>query len=185
MEQYVQWILMYSSETYSPDFISPFSGNDSFLQYQVIDDNSQMSEQTTMWEMDTLKLLKESPEWLNLQKGQPPKVIGPDRATVNHTKNVLLSFNGNVSYIRPEYRPLIDIIGTHATYVDPSATSYNFNELSSNGMASAWCTMCSQEWYRELNMSLGYNNRLLGPRVESGYWGRYQENWGKPQAPAS
>jgi hypothetical protein len=34
-------------------------------------------------------------------------------------------------------------------------------------------------------MSLGYNNRLLGPRVESGYWGRYQENWGQPQAPAS
>lgn len=62
-EEYVKWVLSYTTSTYSPDFISPFSGNDSTLRHEKISDASQMSDQTTMWEMDTLKLLKESDEW--------------------------------------------------------------------------------------------------------------------------
>ena len=62
--------------------------------------------------------------------------------------NTLASFDGNAAYIRPNYLGLVDVVGTQARYVDPSATEKNYKVLSQDGLRNAWCTMCSQEWYR-------------------------------------
>jgi len=52
-------VLSYTDEAYSPDFLSPFSSNYSILEQQAFADASEMSDETTMWEMDTLKILKQ------------------------------------------------------------------------------------------------------------------------------
>jgi len=102
-----------------------------------------LSDATTQWEMDTLKLLKESDGWENLSDQSKPKIIGPDRATAEHTKNVLETFSGGSDYIRKNYRDYVDIVGTQARYVDETATFTNYNSLSQNGLVEAWVTMSS------------------------------------------
>ena len=88
-QEYAEWILSYTSGDYSPNFISPFSANNSTLRLQKISDKSNLSDITTMWELEVLKYLKETEEWTNLQlEKDPPKIIGPDRDTVAHTANV-------------------------------------------------------------------------------------------------
>ena len=115
-----------------------------------------MTDETTMWEMDTLFLLRTSQDWLNISELNKPQIIGPDRASVTHTNNVFSSFKARPDIegiaLRPEYEALIDIRGTQARYVDTTATYSNFNIISDNGLTTAWCTMCSQEWYREVEM---------------------------------
>ena len=108
-----------------------------------------MSDLTTMWELDLLRTLKATAEWQDLGDILRPQVIGPDRASVLHTSNVLTSFSGSALYIRPDYRAEVDIVGTQARF-DNSATNINFNKLSGDGLEPAWCTMCSQEWYRQI-----------------------------------
>jgi len=103
-----------------------------------------------MWELDTLVTLKKSGKWRNLSSGSRPQIIGPDKASIRHTLNVLSSFGGGATYIRPDYSSYVDILGSQSRYVDSTATMHNFNELSNNGLTNAWCTMCSQEWYRQV-----------------------------------
>lgn len=69
-----------------------------------------MSDQDTMWELNTLKYLRSSSEWGALT--QKPQIIGPDRATAEHTVNTIESFGPDHTYIRPDYTALVDIIGT-------------------------------------------------------------------------
>ena len=117
-----------------------------------------------------------------------PLLIGPDRTETTHTLNVLNSFNADTWYIRPEYESQIDIVGTQSRYIDSSATEKNYLALSNDSNRQAWCTMCSQEWYRQVDSELGLideDRRLRGPRVESGFWQRYEETWGGAQPPAS
>ena len=149
----------------------------------MLDDNSDMTDETTMWEMDTLFLLRSSQDWQNISELNRPQIIGPDRASVTHTNNVLASFKARPDIegiaLRPDYEPLIDIRGTQARYVDPTATYSNFNTISDNGLTTAWCTMCSQEWYREVEMELLDTPQLRGSQVQAGYWATYSTNWGK------
>ena len=65
-EEYAEWVLSYTKEEYSPNFISPFSANNSTLRLQKIGKKSNMSDLTTMWELETLKFLKESDAWSDL-----------------------------------------------------------------------------------------------------------------------
>lgn len=135
-----------------------------------------MSDAETMWELDTLVTLKNLPGWKALSDRETPKIIGPDRATLIHSMNVLNSFSGSVAYIRPAYEDYIDIFGSQSRYIDSTATKTNYLALSNNGVNNAWCTMCSQEWYRQVGMPLGGaddGRRLLGPRVSSGFWSDY------------
>lgn len=46
-----------------------------------------------------------------------PKFIGPDRGTIEHTKNTLSSFTGK-SKVRPSYLNYIDIVGTQSRLGD-------------------------------------------------------------------
>lgn len=68
VEEYAAWVLSYTDSAYRPHFISPFSANDSPLRFEPIEIPSIMSDQQTMWEMEVLKLLKESPEWAALSQ---------------------------------------------------------------------------------------------------------------------
>ena len=65
-----------------------------------------------MWELDTLVKLKQLDAWTDLNVLNRPKIIGPDRASVSHSINVLESFSGSVTYIRPSYADQVDIIGS-------------------------------------------------------------------------
>ena len=179
--QYANWVLSYTDDVYSPNFLSPFSSNDSTLRYQTLGTTSLLSDTETMWELDTLVTIKNKSQWNNLSGSKRPKIIGPDRASVSHTMNVLSSFGASSTYIRPYYESYIDIIGTQSRYVDSTATMHNYNALSNNSLRNAWCTMCSQEWYRQVEQPLGGvedGRRLLGPRAVSGYWSDYDVNRG-------
>jgi hypothetical protein len=46
-----------------------------------------------------------------------PNFIGPDRGTVEHSKNVLSSFDGKTR-VRPAYLNYIDIVGTQSRLGD-------------------------------------------------------------------
>jgi len=92
-------------------------------------------------------------------------IIGPDRGTTKHSINVLSSFHEDVSYIRPDYKALVDIVGTQTRLADPTAKESNYKILSESGLGDAWCTMCSQEWTRILDMNLGYSQQLRGSRA--------------------
>ena len=113
---YADWVLSYTDTDYSPDFLSPFSSNYSLLAKQALDDDSDMSDENTMWEMDTLKILKEKNAWVQLPELLKPRIIGPDRASVSHSNNVFASFKPRPDIIgvatRPDYKGLVDIIGT-------------------------------------------------------------------------
>ena len=108
---YGDWVLSYI-ELYQPEFVSPFSANDSTLRFDEIPANSYMSDEVTMWEMDTLKKLKKKDAWNNLTEQNTPQIIGPDRHTTQHTLNTLNTFDGSRDFIRPEYESLVDILGT-------------------------------------------------------------------------
>ena len=179
--------MSYTSEDYSPDFISPFSNNMSTLKLSSIPDSSILTDVTTMWELELLKTLKESQDWLDLRSA--PQIIGPDRGTVQHTVNVFSSFKEDVSYIRPDYKAYVDIIGTQSSLGDATAREENYKLLSGEGLEAAWCTMCGQEWSRVVDKTLGYGdsegNRLRGARAPVGYWASYEEHWGMAQPPAN
>ena len=66
--QYADWVLSYTSDEYSPDFLSPFSSNDTTLRSQTIPDYSLLSDTETMWELDTLVTLKRTSKWKDLAK---------------------------------------------------------------------------------------------------------------------
>ena len=179
-------MLSYTSPDYSPDFLSPFSSNDTTLRNQRFGDTSLISDKETMWELDTVVTLKQRQQWRDLSP--KPSLIGPDKASVSHTLNVLDSYSDRATWIRPDYKSYFDIRGTQSRYVDSSATETNFKALSDNGLEEAWCTMCSQEWYRQVGAPLGGvddGRRLLGPRAVSGYWSNYDVNRGRAQPPAS
>ena len=91
--------------------------------------------------------------------------------------NTLNTFDGSRDFIRPEYESLVDILGTQSHF-DATATADNYGVLSSSGLEKAWVTRGSQEWYRQIDSTLGYTNNLRGSRAEAGYWGRYTDNWG-------
>ena len=105
-----------------------------------------LSDEDTMWELDTIVTLKKKDKWRDLLS--KPKLIGPDKSSVSHTLNILDSYSDRALWIRPDYKSYFDIRGTQSRYVDSTATEANFKALSENGFEEAWCTMCSQEWYR-------------------------------------
>ena len=57
-DDYAAWVLSYTESDLLPNYISPFSGNDSTLRLQAIPDSSVLSDAQTMWEMETLKKIK-------------------------------------------------------------------------------------------------------------------------------
>ena len=87
---YATWVVKYLGDEYAADFVSPFSGNISNLVNWVFNENSSMEDATTLFEIDVLSLIKESPEYLS--KFKKPLIIGPDRSTVQHTANTLASY---------------------------------------------------------------------------------------------
>ena len=89
------------SPDYSPDFLSPFSSNDTTLRNQRFSDTSLLSDEETMWELDTVVTLKQKQQWKDLRP--KPRLIGPDKATVSHTLNVLNSYSERATWIRPNY----------------------------------------------------------------------------------
>jgi len=79
-----------------------------------------------------------------------PKLIGPDKATVLHTQNILKTFDGS-SITRPDYLENLDIIGTHSMASDltSSADGYkNLNEVIKDKGKDLWLTSSAQEWVR-------------------------------------
>ena len=66
-KEYAEWVMSYTSDSYSPDFISPFSANESQLRISKIPSSAVLSDITTMWELETLKTLKKSKTWKDLQ----------------------------------------------------------------------------------------------------------------------
>ena len=103
-------MLNYTDSDYSPDFISPFSANDTTLRDQRFGDTSFLSDEETMWELDTIYTLKKKDKWRDLRK--QPKLIGPDKSSVSHTLNVLDSYSDRTTWIRPDYKTYFDIRGT-------------------------------------------------------------------------
>ena len=180
-EEYVMWVRRnFNATDPKPQFVSPFSANVSPLENYVIEKKSKMQDKITLYEIDVFTRLRN----LISEKIEVPILIGPDRSTVQHSVNVLDSFNGELASVRPEYRLTIDIIGTQARLGDQTAVDEWYSELRGNTTAYlVWCTMCSQEWYREKEMSFGYG--LSASRVPNGYWTNYKKYWGEPQPPAS
>ena len=135
-----------------PTFLSPFSANVSPLETFEIDKTSDMQDETTLFEIEVLQLIRNS----ILSGESVPILIGPDRATVQHSVNVMESFNGDTS-VRPEYRLSIDMIGTQARYGDQTAVVDWYDQIRGNTTAYlVFCTMCSQEWDREKEMTFGF-----------------------------
>ena len=66
------------------------------------------------------------------------------------------SYTGRQDYIRPGYLNTVDIIGTQSRYGDQTSTKENYETLTHQGTLDkqVWCTMCSQEFTREINMPL-------------------------------
>ena len=101
-----------------PSFVSPFSGNVSPLANTRLDKDSKMQDAVTMFELDVFTQLRNL-DWLKpfypedeRELIKLPIYIGPDRATVQHSLNVLESFNDELTNLRPEYRLKVDVIGT-------------------------------------------------------------------------
>jgi hypothetical protein len=110
-------------------------------------------------------------------KEKLPFLIGPDRETVRHTTNTLISFDGEWN-TRPNYLKNIDIVGTQSRNGDISSSLEGFNQLvnlAKNDVKKVWCTMCSQEWERTapFKESLDYlwapPDRLLRTSAESSH----------------
>ena len=122
-----------------PTFLSPFSGNVSPLEHWFIPEKSKMHDRVTMYELDVLEQLRESERTIG---ATVPILIGPDRATVEHTYNTLESYNGTYA-ARPEYRLSIDIVGTQARYGDETAVEEWYDKLQGNTTAFLrFCTLC-------------------------------------------
>ena len=75
-----------------------------------------MEDATTLFEIDVLTLVKDSPEYLS--KFKKPLILGPDRRTVQHTANTLSSYKPSENLLRSDYRSYVDIVGTQARYMD-------------------------------------------------------------------
>ena len=172
-EEYVAWLDKHFK--HKPTFMSPFSANASPLELWEIEKKSRMQDRITLFEIDVFTRLRNS-----ISEGKDvPILIGPDRASVRHSVNTLNSFDGSLRTVRPEYRLVVDIIGTQARYGDQTAVADWYGELYGNTTAYlVFCTMCSQEWYREKDMPFGYG--LGESRVPNGYWSNYKKNWGSP-----
>ena len=119
--------------------------------------------------------------------GNKPKLIGPDRATVQHTINLLESYSGAQDYIRPGYLDFVDIVGTQSRYNDKTAVRGSFRELTQDGTSTTqvFCTMCSQEWYRQVNMPLAGEAPYNGRQTYTSFWEGYSKYRGEAQAPAN
>ena len=116
-EEYTAWLERHFE--HKPTFMSPFSANASPLELFVIDKKSRMQDRITLFEIDVFTRLRNS-----ISDGKDvPILIGPDRATVRHSVNTLDSFDGSLSTVRPEYRLVVDIIGTQARYGDQTAVA--------------------------------------------------------------
>jgi hypothetical protein len=87
---------------------------------------------------------------VQIWKEDLPKLIGPDRHTVEHTTNVINSFDGRF-HSRPNYLKNIDIVGTNSGATDVSATDdyyKNLIKILKGTDKEVWCTNCAQEFER-------------------------------------
>ena len=77
--------------------------------------------------------------------------------------------------MRPNYKAEVDILGTQARYDDITATDNNFSILTESGTSTTqvWCTMCSQEWYRQVNAPLESETPYDGSQSYSSFWEGY------------
>lgn len=121
--------------------------------FESTDDKSIQQDLNTLFELEVFWMIKQTPEYDAL-KGPPknsicllescdveadkkiripPKLIGPDRATVLHTVNTLESYRKSLSTeprsVRRNYFDFIDIVGTQARYPDISAVLDNFDKI--------------------------------------------------------
>jgi len=92
-----------------------------------------------------------------------PKFIGPDRGTVEHSKNVLSSFTGK-SRVRPAYLNYIDIVGTQSRLGDQSGQKNEWKSIekviSQGSVLNLWCTLCAHQWDRMPNEYLRDGKKL-------------------------
>ena len=107
-EDYAAWVQKHF--VLEPTFLSAFSANASPLELGEIDEKSRLQDRVTLFELDVNHQLR--------KQSNVPILIGPDRATVEHSVNVMESFDGSLRQVRPDYRLAIDMIGTQARYGD-------------------------------------------------------------------
>jgi len=117
-DNYTTWVTSYMASDFHADFISPFSANESILKKDYIEEGSKMLDPTSLFEINVLDKIRFSPAYTNKDVAERPKLIGPDRATAEHTLNVLMSYEGSNPSIRPDYPDYVDIIGTQSRYGD-------------------------------------------------------------------
>lgn len=79
-DQYVEWLTKFFDDAYSPDYLSPFSANNSILKHETIPVESIVSDRQAEFELTVLKKLKETDAYKKYSKDT--KLIGPDRESV-------------------------------------------------------------------------------------------------------
>ena len=139
---------------------------------------TQMADRQTLFEIQVLDGIRFQIEHGPQLKRKLPKLIGPDRATVQHTTNTLNSFKAKV-LARPNYLTQLDIIGTQSRGTDNSASEDGFiNLIAAAEGKDIWCTLCNQEWNRVAPEELQLQgSRLLAPRqIETSFWYNYNTN---------
>ena len=137
---------------------------------------------TTLYELEVFAKIRETLEYKDrkFRGTYIPPLIGPDRATLQHSKNTIESFDGE-AIVRPDYRSYVDILGFQAKGHDISATEENANDLVMNFLGeSVWCTACDQEWYRNAPADEALPDesaeRLRAEKVDDGFWTFYEQN---------
>jgi len=84
--------------------MSPFSANYSVLANAVFDEDSRMSDPTTLFELEVLEKIADSMQY----ESRIPILVGPDRATVRGTVNTLLAYEDeDDNALRPNYRDFV------------------------------------------------------------------------------
>jgi hypothetical protein len=96
-----------------------------------------------------------------------PNFIGPDRGTIEHTKNTISSFSGKTR-VRPAYLNYIDIVGTQSRLGDQSGQLNEWKEMekviSQGSVLNLWCTLCAHRWDRMPNEYLRKGGNKLQAR---------------------
>lgn len=103
---YAEWVSKFMWDEYHAQFVSPFSANSSNLAHEAFLEKSGMQDATTLWEIEVLIILRQTEAYRSaLYK---PRIIGPDRNTVDHTINTIWSYGPSlpteISSLRPDYR---------------------------------------------------------------------------------
>ena len=95
---YALWVQKFMwDEGFAADYVSPFNANESIMSdIKISDQTKSKTDYTTLYELQVFANIKESFEYKDRAfRGLfNPPLIGPDRGTLQHTKNTIESFNG-------------------------------------------------------------------------------------------